>query len=66
MVNFRYRKLPVENWLPCALLLFRGCCRLSQSPFWNTDFSSLLRAFFDRPILWSGVGRGVIGGVSLF
>jgi hypothetical protein len=39
---------------------------LSQSLFWNTDFSSLLRAFFDRPVLWSEVGRGVIGDVSLF
>jgi hypothetical protein len=40
--------------------------RLSQSPFWNTDFSSLLRAFFDRPVFRSEVGRGVFGGVSLF
>ena len=32
--------------------------RLSQSPFWNTDFSSLLRAFFTD--LYCGRGLAVV------
>ena len=36
----------------------RGFSRLSQSPFWNTDFSSLLRAFFTD--LYCGRGLAMV------
>jgi hypothetical protein len=40
------------------LRLCMSLLRLSQSPFWNTDFSSLLRAFFTD--LYCGRGLAVV------